>query len=293
MISVSLFGTKFRIGPGLLGLLVVYSILGMAREALVALLSVVCHEMAHALVASAYDIRVDSVELAPFGGVARVAGSMESDPRVELPVALAGPASSFFLAALGAALGRSRMIAFDTTLLVDFNLLLGAFNLLPALPLDGGRVARAILAARSGFREATRTMALSGKVLSIALGVTSVLLAFRGTAWPNLLVISVFLYAFASAEQARAEFAFLRFLLSKKEGLAQSGMLLQEQFTALSGLTLDRVARSFSPRRYSVITVLGAGLEPVGTVDETQIINAILNGHGEATLGDLVSHLVR
>ena len=288
-----MFGTKFGIGLPLLGLLIVYSILGMAREALVALLSVVCHEMAHVLVASAYNIRVESVELAPFGGVARMAGSMEFDPQVELPVALAGPASSFFLAALGAALARSGLVAFDTGLLVDFNLLLGAFNLLPALPLDGGRVTRAILATRMGFREATRTTALFGKVLSIALAAASIILAFRGAAWPNLLVICVFLYAFAAAEQARAEFAFLRFLLSKKEGLAKSGMLLQEQFTALSSLTLDRVARSFSPRRYSVITVLGARLEPVGTVDETQIINAILNGHGQATLRDLASGLVR
>ena len=293
MVSVSLFGTKFGIGLPFLGLLVVYSVLGMAREAAIALLSVACHEIAHALVAAAYDIRVESVELAPFGGVARVSGSMEFDPRVELPIALAGPASSFFLAALGAALARAGLATYDTGLLVDFNLLLGAFNLLPALPLDGGRVARAVLATRTGFREATRSTALCGKVLSIALAMAFLLLGFRGAFWPNLLVICAFLYAFAAAEQARAEFSFLRFLLAKKEGLVRSGMLLQEQFTALSSLTLDRVARSFSPRRYSVITVLCTRLEPMGTVDETQIISAILNGHGRATLEDLVSGLVR
>lgn len=293
MISVPVFGTKFCIGWPFLMLLAVYGLLGMAREAVIALLSVACHEVAHALVASAYDIRVESVELVPFGGVARVSGLMEFDPRVETSVALAGPASSFLLAALGAALMRAGLAPQDAGLIVDFNLLLGALNLLPALPLDGGRATRAVLATRTGFREATRTTALLGKALSVLLALASMFLASHGRFWPNLLILCAFIWAFAAGEQARAEFAFFRFLLAKKEGLGKSGMLLQEHFSALSSLTLDRVARSFSPRRYSVITVLGSTLEPIGTVDETQVIAAILGGHGHATLEDLVLGLLR
>jgi stage IV sporulation protein FB len=293
VVSVPVFGTKFGIGWPFLVLLAVYCLLGMAREAVIALLSVACHEVAHALVASAYDIRVESVELVPFGGVARVSGLMEFDPRVETSVALAGPASSFLLAALGAALMRAGIAPQDTGLIVDFNLLLGVLNLLPALPLDGGRVTRAVLATRTGFREATRSTALLGKALAVLLALAALFLVSMGQFWPNLLIISAFIWAFAAGEQARAEFAFFRFLLTKKEGLGKSGMLLQEHFSALSSLTLDRVARSFSPRRYSVITVLGSTLEPIGTVDETQVIAAILSGHGRATLEDLVLGLTR
>jgi stage IV sporulation protein FB len=293
VVSVPVFGTRFLIGWPFLGLLLAYSLLGMAREALIALLSVSCHEVAHALVASAYDIRVEAVELVPFGGVARVSGLMEFDPRVETPVALAGPAGSFLLAALGAFLMRAGIAPQDAGIIIDTNLLLGALNLLPALPLDGGRVARASLAMRAGFRQATLSTALMGKAVAVLVALVAFLLATAGQFWPNLLIIAAFIWAFAAGEQTRAEYAFFRFLLSKKDGLGKSGMLLQENFSALSSLTLDRVARSFSPRRYSVITVLGSALEPIGTVDETQVISAILSGRGRDTLGDLVSGVKR
>jgi stage IV sporulation protein FB len=287
VLSITLFGTTFSVGIPFLLVLAAYATVGSLREAAITLLCVAAHEIAHVLVASAYGLEVESVELFPFGGVARVSGVMEHDPHVETSIALAGPASSFFLAGLSAALWRSGRIP-DAGMMVDFNLLLGGMNLLPALPLDGGRIVRAYLSARSGFRSATETVARAGRKVALALFAVAVASAYYGYHFPNLIIMAVFIYALARLEEHKAAFAFLSFIISRKQQLARQSILPTENLTAMSTVTLERVAHSFSARRYSTITVLDQDLRPVGHVTEAQVIEAILSGEGRSTLGDLV-----
>lgn len=131
-------------------------------------LSVFGHELSHALVGRAEGIEIDEIVLHPFGGLARLRTEPQN-PRAELRIAIAGPASSFlfavlaFIAAKIAALGN-----YEATVVVFFliawgNLLLAVFNLFPGYPLDGGRVLRAILWHRSGsIKEATRMAGICG-----------------------------------------------------------------------------------------------------------------------------------
>jgi Zn-dependent protease len=121
---------------------------------LVAFASVLLHELGHALVARRLDVRVAGIELHFFGGAAKMIEPPRT-PGDEIAIAAAGPAVSF---ALG---GLSLLLAAITgaglfTLLAWINLLLGGFNLLPALPMDGGRILRAALARRMPFARATR-----------------------------------------------------------------------------------------------------------------------------------------
>lgn len=144
--------------------------------------SIVLHELGHSLVAQAFGLRVRSITLFLFGGVAQ----LESEPRKpahELWIALAGPAVSIALGAGALALAG---LAPDATLaheslawLGRMNLALGIFNLAPGFPLDGGRVLRAIVWAITGdFARATRTAARAGAAVAfvlIALGTFVVL----------------------------------------------------------------------------------------------------------------------
>jgi len=124
--------------------------------------SIVFHEFWHSLVARRYGLPISGITLFIFGGVSEMTEEPES-PTVEFFMALAGPASSFLLAAIFYAV--SRVMAAGTPLAVHavfaylayINVLLGLFNLLPAFPLDGGRVLRSILwRARGNVRWATR-----------------------------------------------------------------------------------------------------------------------------------------
>lgn len=135
-------------------------------------LSVLMHELSHALVAQRHDMRVPSITLFIFGGVSNLAGEMRSAGQ-EFRVAIAGPLMSWMLALLFAAAWfalRSIEVSLILGYLAVINAALGLFNLLPGFPLDGGRVLRSILWARSGdLLSATRTATRTGSAIAYAM----------------------------------------------------------------------------------------------------------------------------
>jgi Zn-dependent protease len=141
---------------------------------------VVLHEFGHALAARKFGIGTRSIVLLPIGGIAPIEKTPE-DPWQEIQIALAGPAVSFGIAGLlwivlAAAGGTPPILeglaeaGFVHRLMV-VNLLLGAFNLLPAFPMDGGRVFRAVLSIRMGRVEATRIAAIVAQAAAVLLAV--------------------------------------------------------------------------------------------------------------------------
>ena len=138
-------------------------------------LSVLGHELSHALMGRAEGIEIEEIVLHPFGGLARLRNEPES-PRAEFRIAVAGPAASFLFALISFILMLPTMLAGYTAmggvllLLCAGNLLLAVFNLFPGYPLDGGRVLRAILWRRTGdIKEATRLAGICGMLIAAIL----------------------------------------------------------------------------------------------------------------------------
>lgn len=166
--------------------------------------SVTVHELSHSVVARSRGIGVAGIVLLPIGGVSEME-DLPEDPADEFAVAVVGPLASIVLAA-GAALAAlatgAPLVPPDLTggallpRLAWFNVLVGLFNLLPAFPLDGGRVLRALLERRHDLERATRLAASAGRSLAVAMAVVGVFFD------PWLLVIGIFVYFGASAEEA-------------------------------------------------------------------------------------------
>jgi Zn-dependent protease len=144
------------------------------------------HEVAHAVVARRFGVRVLGITLFLLGGVAEIEGELPS-PGSEFAVALAGPATSIaigsVLALASTAFGRFgwRGAEVVTFTLAVVNLGVATFNLVPGLPLDGGRILRAaIWRATGSFARATRVAAIGGRVVAAALVAVGVVSSLRG-----------------------------------------------------------------------------------------------------------------
>ncbi len=160
---------------------------------------VVVHELSHSLVARHYKIRVRKIVLYPIGGVMEIE-EIPENPRIEWRMAIAGPLSSLLIGVIFLGINQVTPIVSADSLYGSFtldlgilNIFLGAFNLIPAFPMDGGRVFRALLAERMKFSDATRYAALIGR----AFGIVMVFLGFFDY-W--LIIIGIFIYIGASEE---------------------------------------------------------------------------------------------
>ncbi|MHC4378689.1 MAG: site-2 protease family protein, partial [Planctomycetota bacterium] len=136
------------------------------------ILSLFAHELAHALMARRLGIQVIDITFMPHAGMARMRGLPE-DPRVESFVALAGPVSNLILAAalwpVMALTPATSAVGVFASSMVVVNLFLGLLNLLPAFPMDGGRVLRSLLATRRGWFTATEQAVSIGRGLALGL----------------------------------------------------------------------------------------------------------------------------
>jgi Zn-dependent protease len=213
-------------------------------------LCVLLHEFGHALTAARYGIKTRDIVLYPIGGVARLE-RMPDEPRQELVVALAGPAVNVVIAAalvawLYLAGSLAPLANMDWTRgpllerLVVVNIFLVLFNLIPAFPMDGGRVLRALLAMRLEYTRATQIAAGIGQALALVFGLV-------GLFWnPFLIFIAFFVWIGAAQEASMVQMKsalggipLRRVMLTDFETLVSDDQLIRAVQLTLAGSQKD------------------------------------------------------
>ena len=170
--------------------------------------------MAHSVVARKFGLKINNITLLIFGGISSIEEGTP-DPKVELPVALAGPLMSLVVAIVCTGIAYAADVAiadraFAGTLVFFFgylgllNFILFVFNLLPAFPMDGGRVLRAWLARSRPLPDATRIAANIGKGFAVVFGIFAII-----TFSPILVIIAFFIYIGAGQEANALRYNFL------------------------------------------------------------------------------------
>jgi len=219
-------------------------------------LSILLHEAGHALVARRSGIGVRSVTLFVFGGVAE----LERDPqdgRTELRMAIAGPLVSLALAGvcgvLAQAPGLPVAAAATARLLAAINVILGLFNLVPALPLDGGRVLRGLLWKRLGRAQATRMASVGGALLALFLVASGALALLQGALLTGVWHVALGLFLWDAAgrttSEARVEAAL--------RGLTVADVMLTSVGTLPAAMSLaEAVEEGFRRTGYGAYPVL-------------------------------------
>lgn len=158
--------------------------------------SILAHELGHSLVARRYGVKIKGIMLFIFGGVAMME-NLPKKPREEFMIAISGPVTSFglgtislFLSSIPVAEVRAFFLLFGY-----INIILGVFNLIPAFPMDGGRILRSFLAERRSYVEATKIAAETGRTLAILMAIFGI---FTN---PWLILIALFIYIGANEEE--------------------------------------------------------------------------------------------
>jgi Zn-dependent protease/CBS domain-containing protein len=229
-------------------------------------LCVVLHEFGHALAAKAFGINTPDITLLPIGGVARLE-RMPEEPKQELLIAVAGPAVNVVIALGLFVAGGSFINPFVNpaapegiglvSQLLIINVLLVAFNLLPAFPMDGGRVLRALLATRMSYARATQIAATVGQGFAFVFG-------FIGLIWnPFLIFIALFVYIGASQEAALAQ------MKDVSRRFPVSSAMVREFRTLPENATLEE----------AVDALLATSQHDFPVVDETGAVAGVLTRH--------------
>ncbi|QFU17950.1 site-2 protease family protein [Microvirga thermotolerans] len=241
---------------------------------------VLAHEFGHILAARRFGIRTPEVTLWPIGGIASLE-RLPSKPREELIVAVAGPAVNVAIAALivlalGIGLGDAATAAMDdprTSLLARLagaNIFLVVFNLLPAFPMDGGRVLRALLAMRMGSLEATRVAARIGQGAAFVFALVGL---FTN---PMLIVIGLFVYLAATAEAQDMAFR------DATRGLPVHAVMIRSLETLPTSATLDDAVDLMLRTSQKEFPVVDGARAPRGLLTRENLIQALHAG-GAAT----------
>lgn len=280
---------------------------GAIYGVLVTILLFVCvtlHEFGHALVAKYYKVKVSDITLLPIGGVANLE-RMPDKPMQEFLIALAGPLVNFALAALlipitivavgmqvsaGTVQGDTQQIIrtmLSTAMqpgatnlviyLLVTNLLLGLFNLLPAFPMDGGRILRALLAMAMPYVQATRTAVLVGRIFAVLMAVWGI---FGGGV--IMLLIAFFVYVGGGAEREAVESRAVLKHMTAGQAINHDAVNLYASERV--GRAVDLILNSYQ----SDYAVLDLGGNFIGVLTRPLLIAALKAQGDEARIVDVM-----
>ncbi len=250
-------------------------------------LCVLLHEFGHIFTARAFGVATPDVTLLPIGGVARLERIPEK-PREEFLIAIAGPLVNVAISIIlvlffGANLQSGALETVESThiAMIDrlavVNIFLAVFNMIPAFPMDGGRVLRALLATRFGFVRATEIAAMIGQWVAFALG-------FIGLFYnPILIFIAIFVYLAATSE------AHMVALRAVSRGVPVRSAMMTQFATLEPDAQIEEAVETLLRTSQSEFPVVDGMKKPVGLLSRGDLIRALKELGPQARVGQAMS----
>lgn len=251
------------------------------------LLSYMCaliHEFSHIAFALILKVGISRMDILPFGVCARLKDGIIENPVKEIIIALAGPLSNLLFAAVLYLFGLKSSYV---TYLIYCNLALALVNLIPSLPLDGGRILRAALSLKIGSLMAYSIMIKISRIiifiLLLSAGLCVIFLSFNF----SFTLIGVFLLGNLSGEQAGLTKASLLEIMHYKEKLKENKLQKSVCLTAPQNTRASTIFRKLSYDKYHIIFVTDKELKITKTLTEGQLMEALTHKSIRITLGEI------
>jgi stage IV sporulation protein FB len=262
--------------------------------------SILFHEFGHLAAASWMGAEISEIQVWPFGATARLERSWQLTPPAETLVAFMGPFNSGILLGLASALERGFMETRGISLgaefplfhlLIQANLGLMLINLIPCLPLDGGRILRSQVSLKVGYVESTKSVAtfsISCGTAMIVLGLAGFLLArqWQGL-WLSGLLIGPLVIWGSMEERAGVSSSNFMEVMTRTDRLRHRKAIPVQEIMVPGDAKVSEVVTKLRPSKYNVILVAGRHMGVMGKVTETKLLEAYFAGKVNLRIKDL------
>ena len=263
--------------------------LGFFEQVFILFISITLHEFGHVFAAWRLGIRVEEIVLFPFGSVAKTEDITKYGGYTEALIAIAGPAVSLVLALIFYFLSP---VVPMLALAAKYNYYMFFFNLLPALPLDGGRIARNILISFLSFKQATKLMVTCARVLAILLILMDVIRLIHGEIHITYTLVGVFLYNAAGKELKFCSYYYLLSKNNSKKGRIGQKRIRTRTIRVNQNTYIRHIVSQFSPGNICVMQVVNEAGRVVYTLSEAEIMESFLLHGYESRIRDMKKNIL-
>lgn len=281
--------SRFKVNKYFIILLIVCLIIGYSKQVILLFLFVILHEMSHLLFAKIYKLKINNIEIFPFGGVARIDNLDNAGVFIDIVITIAGPLFNLATAMVLFFL-KTKGIMVDEYL-ITVNLTLGLFNLLPGMPLDGGRILRALLSYFVGFKKAFKATIVSGKIIAVIIFSLGLLLLIYERIEVSLLTMPFFLYISAKKEQNAGMFVIIKDIINKGQRFKHTGVMEGRDLCVYHNTNVCDILKYFDYDKYHIIFVIGENMGVECILTESEVFDNLSAGLEDTTIGELCERI--
>ncbi|MDR1391633.1 MAG: site-2 protease family protein [Clostridiales bacterium] len=244
---------------------------------LIAYTSAIIHEFFHIMLAKIFKVKILSIEFLPFGITAKLENSVIKEPNIEIIIACAGPISNILILMILFIINKYFCINkfyYDYAFVV--NIFMFILNMLPIIPLDGGRILRALLTKSWGILKSYNFLIKLSYFFSSILIIVSLFLLLTSPFNFSLILIGSFLLGNLTVQNRQVNLIFLKEILNSNNKLSKSNINKIKFIAVFDVLPAIKILKHFTYNSYYVIKVLDKNMKIINTLTETQVVNSIL-----------------
>ncbi len=240
------------------------------------------HEMVHYLVARYYKFSGFDIEFIAIGTVIKLKDLDEAFPREDLIISISGPAANLIFSAVFYFVYKNFCSSLSY-MLFSINLAIGLFNLIPAFPLDGGRILRSILNLKMTYKKANRIMIITSIFIGMALMFMYIFLFLNGYSNFSIGIIGIFIITTSLRENERISYIIMGDIIKKRYKFIKRGYIENRTLSIHYKQDLLTAMGLFDKNKYNIFMVLDNEMNLMDTIYEEEVIEG-LKLYGNITL---------